>query len=114
MFKGECSGCFLDAAGANASGADAHLLVDARHNRANTLQIGVPAAATRVVRVADNVSVVRRFAAEFTLQCHCFSSRFYLNYIGLDFLLESHKTKRFILTDPGTVRKLVRGERKKW
>jgi len=85
-FKVGSSGGFLYFAGADARRANADLLPHARHNRAQALQVRIPPAAPRVIRVADHVSIMRRFAAELTLQCHissCFSF-----YLGLDFLLE--------------------------
>jgi hypothetical protein len=65
-----CSGCFFHATHANAVGADADVLARAIDNRADTLQVWIPAAAPGIVRVADYVAVVRGFAADFTLQCH--------------------------------------------
>jgi hypothetical protein len=64
------SGGFLDAAGADACGTHTDVLLDSRHNRSHALQIGIPAAPARIVGVADDVAIVRPFAAEFTLQCH--------------------------------------------
>lgn len=61
---------FGNASGTDASSADLNAFVRTGHNRAYRLQIGVPAAAPRIVGVADYVSVARTFAAEFTLQCH--------------------------------------------
>src|SRR5260370_23853911 len=80
------SGGFFYFAGADARRANAHLLPHARHHRAHALQVRIPPAPPRVIRVADHISKMRRFAAELTLQCH-FSSCFTF-YLGLDFLLE--------------------------
>src|SRR5215472_2254127 len=66
----EVSGGFFHPAGADASRAYPDMLLDARHHRTHALQIRIPAAPPRVVGVADDVSVGRRFTAEFTLQCH--------------------------------------------
>ncbi len=85
-FKVGGSGCFLYLAGADARGANADLFPHARHDRAHALQVRIPPAPPRVIRVADHVSKMRRFAAKLTLQCH-FSSCFNF-YLGLDFLLE--------------------------
>jgi hypothetical protein len=85
-FKVGGSGRFLYLAGADARGANADMFPHARHDRAHTLQVWIPPAPPRVIRMADHVSKMRRFAAELTLQCH-FSSCFSF-YFGLDFLLE--------------------------
>src|SRR5712664_2426706 len=85
-FKAGSSGSFLHFARADTRRANTHLLPHARHNRAQALQVRIPPAPPRVICVADHISIMRRFAAEFTLQCHissCFSF-----YLGLDFLLE--------------------------
>jgi hypothetical protein len=77
------SGGFLYLAGADARRANANLLLHACHYRANALQVRVPPAPPRVIRVADHVSIMRRFAAELTLQCHfssCFSFLFGLGF----------------------------------
>src|SRR6266478_9923154 len=97
-FKVGGSGCFLYLAGADARGANADLFPHARHDRAHALQVRIPPAPPRVIRVADHVSKMRRFAAKLTLQCH-FSSCFNF-YLGLGFLLECRKTKLLILADP--------------
>src|SRR5208283_1754341 len=68
------SGCFFHAAQPNAAGADTHLLANSVYHRAHPLQIRVPPATPCVIRVAYHVSIVRPFAADFTLQCHiCFA-----------------------------------------
>jgi hypothetical protein len=59
-----------DAARPNTIGANAQLLLDALDDRANALQIGIPTPAPRVIGVADDVSVLRTLAAEFTLLGH--------------------------------------------
>jgi hypothetical protein len=61
---------FGNAARANAVGANAQLLLDALHHRADALQIWIPAPSPRVVGVADDVSVLRTLAADFTLLSH--------------------------------------------
>jgi hypothetical protein len=71
--KAGVSGGFLYLAGADARRAYADLLPHARHDGAQALQVRIPPAPTRVIRVADHISKMRRFAAELTLQCH-FSS----------------------------------------
>jgi hypothetical protein len=66
----DCSGCFFHFAETNASGANPHLLASPIDEGANILQVGIPAPPPGVVGVADDVSKLRAFAAEFTLQCH--------------------------------------------
>jgi hypothetical protein len=61
---------FSDAARANAIRAHAQLLLHALHDCANSLQIWIPAPAPRVIGVADDVSVLRTLAANFTLLSH--------------------------------------------
>src|SRR5215472_10229531 len=69
-FKVGSSGGFFHAPGANARRTHSDMLLDARHHRAHAPQIRIPPAPPRIVSVADDVSIGRRFAAEFTLQCH--------------------------------------------
>jgi len=64
------SGGFFHTARANASRAHANMLPRTFDNRFHALQVRIPPPPPRVVRVADDVSIVRRFAAEFALQCH--------------------------------------------
>jgi hypothetical protein len=64
------SGGFLNFAGANASGANTHRFRVAAGSRAHALQVRVPPAAPRIVRVANHVAVLGAFAAQFTLHCH--------------------------------------------
>jgi hypothetical protein len=61
---------FGDAAGANAVRANAQLLLHTLHDRANSLQIWIPAPSPRIIGVADHVSVLRTLAADFTLLSH--------------------------------------------
>ena len=77
-FKAGSSGGFFYAPSANTRGTNPDVLLDSRYHSAHALQIRIPAATARVVRVADHVAIVRRFSAEFTLQCH---SIFLLNLI---------------------------------
>jgi hypothetical protein len=73
------SGSLGDAAEPDASGADADFLVHARDYSVHALDIGIPTPPPGIVGVAHNVSIVRPFAAEITLQCHdssCFSCIF--------------------------------------
>ena len=58
------SGSFLDFAGADARGANANTLRCGTHSGANALQIGIPTAPPRIVRVADYVTEMRPFAAD--------------------------------------------------
>jgi len=39
----------------------------------HALQVRIPPPPPRIIRVADHISKTRRFAAEFTLQCHFYS-----------------------------------------
>src|SRR4029077_4273329 len=64
------SGSFFNTAQTNASRTDTYLLADTVNDRADALQVGIPAAAPGIVSVADHVSVMRPFAADCTLQCH--------------------------------------------
>jgi hypothetical protein len=73
------------------------MLPHARHYRAQALQIRIPSAPPRVIRVADDVSIVRRFAAKFTLQCH-FSSCFNFIWAWIS-CSKCPKTKLLILAD---------------
>ncbi len=61
---------FLDFAGADAGGADTNALAGAIYQRANGLQVDVPAALGHVVRVADAVAELRTTAAYFTNLSH--------------------------------------------
>jgi len=73
VFKVGGSGSFFHAAQPDAGRAHANLFLYAVHHRADAPQVRVPPPPPRVVRVADYVAVVRRFAAQFTLRCHGFS-----------------------------------------
>ena len=64
------SGSFLHAAAANASGAYADVLLHPADHGVHTFQIRIPASPPRVVRVADDVAKMRRFAAQLTPHCH--------------------------------------------
>ena len=66
--KAFVSGSLFHTAQTNACGADANLFANAIDDGANALKVGVPAAAPGVVGVADHVAVMRRFAADSTLQ----------------------------------------------
>jgi hypothetical protein len=68
--QGFSSGSLFHATHADASGANANLFARAIDPGANALEVRIPAAAARVVGVADHVAEMRRFAANFTLQCH--------------------------------------------
>src|SRR5229473_8344361 len=99
-FKVGGSGGFLYLAGADARRANTDLLPHARHDRAQALQVRIPPAPPRVICVADHVSIMWRFAAELTLQCH-FSSCFRF-YLGLDFLLEMSQNQAPHSSRPST------------
>jgi hypothetical protein len=73
------SGSFFHAAQTNARGARTNMLVYAINDCPHTPQIRVPAPPPRIVRVAHHVTVLRPFAAVFTLQSHvlpCFFRKF--------------------------------------
>src|SRR6266481_5977089 len=92
------SGSFLDFAGADARRANADLFPHASHHRAQALQVRIPPASPRVICVADHISIMRRFAAKFTLQCHissCFSFIWAWIYCS-----KCRQTKLLILADP--------------
>src|SRR6266849_7663331 len=67
---GTALGCLRDPPRPYAGGANAHVLADAVHHRAHPPQIRIPAAAPGVIGVADDVAVVRRFAANFAFLRH--------------------------------------------
>jgi hypothetical protein len=67
-------GCFRDSAGPNAGSANANLLARAIDHGADALQIGIPAAAAGIVRVADHVTERRPLAANLASHCHDNSS----------------------------------------
>ena len=50
------------------------MLSHAVNHRANTLQVWVPAAAARVIRVTDHIAKARPFAAKLTSHRHKYSS----------------------------------------
>jgi hypothetical protein len=96
--KAGSSSRFGDFSGANTRRANTHLFFHASHDGTHALEVRIPAAPPGIVRVADHVSVMRPFAAEFTLQCHCFSCFFF--DCAWVVCYESRKTKLFILADP--------------
>jgi len=99
-FKVGGSGGFRYTAESDARRANADLLPHARHNRAHALQVRIPPAPPRVIRVADHISKMRRFAAELTLQCHFSScSKFSL---GLGFPLEISQNQATYSNRPST------------
>jgi len=61
---------FLYFAGAYAGGADAQAPVGAVYDRANGLQIEIPAALGNIVGVTDAVAELRPATAYFTNSCH--------------------------------------------
>jgi hypothetical protein len=67
-------GCFRDAAGPNAGSANTNLLARAIDHGADALQIGIPAAAAGIVRVADHVTERGTLAAKLAFHCHDNSS----------------------------------------
>jgi hypothetical protein len=67
-------GCFGDAAGPNAGGANTNVHAYAIHYGADALEIWIPAAAARVVRVTDHVAERRALAADFASHSHDNSS----------------------------------------
>src|SRR5271163_2826776 len=73
LLRESCAGGggFGDAARTDARSADADLLARAVDNSLHVAQIGIPAAAADVVRVADHVAIAGLLAADFTCECHC-------------------------------------------
>ena len=64
------SGGLLDAAGADAGGADAHTLVHALNHSFHSPKIGIPPPPRHVIRVADVVAETRLLAADIAFHCH--------------------------------------------
>jgi len=64
------SGGLLDAAGADASSADAHALVHAIDHSFHSSKIGIPAPPRHIIRVADVVAETRLLAANIAFHCH--------------------------------------------
>jgi len=62
--------CFLNLAVTDARSAGAKPLIRPLHNRANSLQIHVPASIRHVVGVADFMSELRALAAYIANSCH--------------------------------------------
>jgi hypothetical protein len=69
-YRDRDSSSLLDATCTYASRTNAHLLARAVHQRANLAQIGIPTAAPGVVRMTDDISILRAFAANFTSLGH--------------------------------------------
>jgi hypothetical protein len=63
-------GCLLYAARPDAGRANTNSLADSAYQRAHALQVRIPTAPTRVIRVADDVSKVRPLAADFAFLRH--------------------------------------------
>ena len=63
-------GSFRDAPGTDTGGAYTNLFAGAVNDSANAAQVGIPAAARDVVRVADGIAITRLLAADFTSECH--------------------------------------------
>ena len=64
---------FDDFAALEAARADANALANALHLGVNRTQIDVPAPLSHIVGVADVISELRPFAADFTYLCHDYS-----------------------------------------
>ena len=64
------SGRFNDFAGLQAIGADAQPLGRAFYHGAHRTQVHIPAPLAHVVGVADLISKLRAFAADFAYSCH--------------------------------------------
>ena len=62
-FKAWYSGSFLHAAQANAGRANTNMFRRAIDQRVNTLEVRIPPSPPRIVRVADDVTKMRPFAA---------------------------------------------------
>jgi len=70
----EFLGCLRDAARSDTGSAHTNMLTHAVNHCANSLQIWVPAAASGIIRMADDVAKTRPFAAKLTSHCHKYSS----------------------------------------
>src|SRR3989442_1026243 len=90
------SGGFPHTAGANAGRADTHLFAHAVQHRADALQVWIPAPPPRVIGVADDVAVMRRFAADFTFPGHRNS-----------WVRKSHSGNQEILANNSALRKRI-------
>ncbi len=90
------SGGFSHTAGANAGRADTHLFAHAIQHRADALQVWIPAPPPRVIGVADDVAVMRRFAADFTFPGHRNS-----------WVKKSHSDNQEILANNSALRKRI-------
>ena len=71
---GKRLGGFGDAAGADASGTNAQVLVCAIDNSFHTPQIWVPATPSDIMGVADGVAVAGFLTAEFTSERHIYTT----------------------------------------
>src|SRR5947209_1883023 len=87
---------FSHTAGANAGRADTHLFAPAVQHRADALQVWIPAPPPRVIGVADDVAVMRRFAADFTFPGHRNS-----------WVRKSHSGNQEILANNSALRKRI-------
>jgi len=67
-------GCLRDAARPDTGSAHTDMLTHTVNYRANSLQIWVPAAASGIIRMADDVAKTWPFAAKLTSHCHKYSS----------------------------------------
>jgi hypothetical protein len=67
-------GCLRDAAGSNAGCANANVHARAIDHGADPLEIGIPATAAGIVRVAHHIPERRPLAANFAFLCHNDSS----------------------------------------
>src|SRR5437899_1724070 len=90
------SGGFSHTAGANAGRPDTHLFAHAIQHRADALQVWIPAPPPRVIGVADDVAVMRRFAADFTFPGHRNS-----------WVKKSHSDNQEILANNSALRKRI-------
>ena len=65
-----CLGRFYNFAGFQAVGADTQPFGGAFHYRAHRAQVHVPAPLAYIMGVADLISKLRPFAADFAYSCH--------------------------------------------
>jgi hypothetical protein len=89
-------GCLSDAARPDAGGANADVLTHTVNHRANSLQIRIPAAAPRVIRMANHVAKTRPFAAKLTPHCHKHSSSILKNLHKVNSLTKSFPFRTLI------------------
>src|ERR1700719_265485 len=90
-------GCLSDATRPDAGSANTDVLTHTVDHCANSLQIRIPAAAPRVIRMADHVAKTRPFAAKLTLHRHKHSSSILKNLHKVNSLTKSFRFRTLIM-----------------